>query len=96
MKKVNATKSFLKKLEKLEQKNIYSKDEFKEHIELFLKNETNPKFRKHKLSWYKKDVFSITLWYDLRALYFFIREYKDWDIEYLFFDIWDHDEVYEN
>lgn len=94
MKKINATNNFLKKIDKLEKKNIYSLIAFKSDITLFLSNELNPKFRKHKLSWFKEDVFSISLWYDLRALYFFIKESKNWDIEYLFFDIWDHDDVY--
>lgn len=96
MKKVNVitTKSFDKKILKLEKKNIYSFQKFDNNIDLFLENELNPKFRKHKLSGYKEDIFSITLWYDLRALYFFIKETQNWDIEYLFFDIGDHDEVY--
>jgi mRNA-degrading endonuclease YafQ of YafQ-DinJ toxin-antitoxin module len=50
MKKINATNSFLKKLEKLEKKNVYSIEEFKKDIDLFLKDELNPKFRKHKLN----------------------------------------------
>lgn len=94
MKNINATKSFLKKLEKLEKKQIYSLDQFNIDLKLFLWDELNPKFRKHKLSWYSKDIFSISLWYDLRAVYFFINKKQDWDIEYLFFDIWTHDEVY--
>ena len=94
MKKINVTNSFLKKLNKLEKKNIYSLITFKKDIEVFLKNELNTKFRKHKLNWFKENIFSISLWYDLRALYFFIKEEENWDIEYLFFDIWDHDDVY--
>ncbi len=94
MKKINATNSFLKKIEKLQKKNIYSLETFKTDVKLFLQNELNSKFRKHKLSWYKDDVFSITLWYDLRALYFLVKQKENWDIEYLFFDIWDHDDVY--
>lgn len=91
---VNTTKSFEKKIYKLEKKNIYSFSQFDENIDLFLENELNPKFRKHKLSWFKEDIFSITLWYDLRALYFFVNKKENWDIEYLFFDIWNHNEVY--
>jgi len=94
MKKIDATKSFLKKLEKLEKKNIYSLSSFKSDIKLFFDDELNPKFRRHKIGWYKKDVFSITLWYDLRALYFFYKQKISWEIEYLFFDIWTHDEIY--
>jgi mRNA-degrading endonuclease YafQ of YafQ-DinJ toxin-antitoxin module len=94
MKKINATNSFLKKLEKLEKKNVYSIEEFKKDIDLFLKDELNPKFRKHKLNWFDKDVFSVSLWYDLRALYFFVKEDKKGNLEYLFFDIANHDEVY--
>lgn len=88
-------KIFKKKIDKLEKKNIYSYKKFSDDIVSFLENETNPKFRKHKLSWFKEDIFSISLWYDLRALYFFVRKNIDWNIEYLFFDIWDHSEVYE-
>jgi len=94
MKKINATNSFLKKIDKLEKKNIYSLLSFKKDVELFLQNELNPKFRKHKLNGFKEDVYSISLWYDLRALYFFIRQKEKEEIKYLFFDIWDHDEIY--
>lgn len=87
-------KSFKRKIDKLEIKNIYSYDDFERDVVEFLKNELNPKFRRHKLSWFKDDIFSISLWYDLRALYFFVNETKSWDIEYLFFDIWDHNDVY--
>ena len=88
------SKGFKRKIDKLNNKYIYSFEKFEKDVVDFLQNEINTKFRKHKLSWFKEDVFSITLWYDLRALYFFINENKNWDIEYLFFDIWDHDDVY--
>ncbi len=94
MKKINVTKTFLTKLDKLEKKKIYSLSSFKNDIKIFLQNELSPKFRKHKLNWYSKDVYSITLWYNLRALYFFINKKENWEIEYLFFDIWDHNKVY--
>lgn len=96
MKKViiATTKSFDKKVSKLFNKDIYSFSKFDKDIELFLENELNPKFRKHKLNWFKENIFSITLWYDLRALYFFINKKSEWEIEYLFFDIWTHDEIY--
>lgn len=61
MKKINATNSFLKKIDKLEKKNIYSLLSFKKDVELFLQNELNPKFRKHKLNGFKEDVYSISL-----------------------------------
>ena len=95
MKKIDATNSFLKKLDKLEKKNIYSLSNFKKDIELFLQNELNTKFRKHKLNWYNQDVYSISLLYNLRALYFFINKKENSEIEYLFFDIWDHNEIYK-
>lgn len=91
--KIITTESFNKKIQKLERKNSYSFDKFDKDIDFFLENENNTKFRKNKLSW-KKDIFSISLWYDLRALYFFVRKKEDWLIEYVFFDIWNHDEVY--
>jgi mRNA-degrading endonuclease YafQ of YafQ-DinJ toxin-antitoxin module len=50
MKKISVTKSFLTKLNKLEKKNIYSLFSFKNDIKIFLKNELNLKFRKHKLN----------------------------------------------
>lgn len=94
MKRIDATNSFLRKLDKLEKKNIYSLLAFKKDVELFLENELNPKFKKHKLNWFKENVYSISLWYDLRALYFFIRQKENLELEYLFFDIWNHDEIY--
>jgi len=80
---------FKKKLRKL--KNF---EEIILKIEEFSKNPSNPKFRKHKLNWYKKPTYSIKLWYDLRWLYF--TEYFDekWNIFYTFFDIWTHKQVY--
>lgn len=86
-------RSFKKSIKKLEKQNKYTFHLFKKDVETFLKDELNSKFRKHKLSGFD-NVFSITLWYDLRALYFFIRKKDNGDIEYLFFDIWDHDDVY--
>ena len=91
--KVIMTESFNKKITKLEWKNIYSFEKFDRDINFFIENENNSKWRKHKLSWLK-DTFSISLGYDLRALYFYIKNKKDWIIEYVFFDIWDRDEVY--
>lgn len=71
--KVITTGSFNKKIHKLERKKSYSFDKFDKDIDFFLENESNTKFRKYKLSW-TKDIFSISLWYDLRALYFFVRK----------------------
>lgn len=86
---------FNTKLSKLKKKNLYSEDEFKKDFELFLTDEKNKKFRKHKITRWKQDtVFSITLKPDLRALYFFIRKKDDSTIEYVFFDIGSHDDVY--
>jgi mRNA-degrading endonuclease YafQ of YafQ-DinJ toxin-antitoxin module len=42
--------AFKRKIQKLESKNKYSFDNFKFDVTLFLKNELNPKFRKHKLN----------------------------------------------
>jgi len=80
---------FKRKLKKLKNnKNIISK------ILLFCENPSNQKFKKHKLNWFKEDIYSIKLWYDLSALYFTKKEDKHGNISYVFFDIWTHNEVY--
>ena len=68
---------FERKLHKLEKKWLYSIQQFEIDVVEFLLDEKNTKFRKHDivLSANKK-VFSITLWYDLRALYFFCENRK--------------------
>lgn len=91
--KILTTEVFNKKIIKLEKKYIYSFEKFDRDIDLFLSNELNSKFRKHKLSWFK-DVFSISLAYDLRALYFYVKKWEEGNIEYVFFDIGNHNEVY--
>lgn len=82
---------FWKKLRKFTKKEISI---IEEKIFVFSKNPSNPKFRKHKLNWYKKPTYSIKLWYDLRWLYFTENFDEEWNIFYTFFDIWTHKEVY--
>lgn len=96
MKKIIKTStSFDRKIEKLIKKNIYSLESFKSDLKDFFKDESSRKFRKHKITrWKNEIIFSISLWYDLRTLYFFEKKKNDWVIEYVFFDIWSHDEIY--
>jgi len=95
MEKIVKTSNFFnKKILKLEKKNIYSLKFFESDLKEFFKDEKNKKFRKHKIKRWKDVIFSITLWPDLRTLYFFEKKKSEWVIEYWFFDIWNHDEVY--
>jgi len=73
----------------------YSSSQFDIDVKEFLLDEKNKRFGKHPITvWKGKKVFAIILWYDLRTLYFFVRIKEDEVIEYVFFDIWDHDAVY--
>jgi len=89
------TSWFERKLKDLEKEKKYSSLQFEMDVKEFLLDEKKSKFRKHSIRISKtKKVFAIILWYDLRALYFFVRIKEDGIIEYVFFDIWGHDAVY--
>jgi mRNA-degrading endonuclease YafQ of YafQ-DinJ toxin-antitoxin module len=77
----------------LEKEWKYSKEQFSADVNDFLNNENDKRYGKHGIviKWGK--VWSIILWYDLRTLYFLVEEHK-WIIEYVFFDIGNHDDVY--
>lgn len=93
---VKISSSFNKKIEELEKKQIYSLEFFKEDLKDFFKDEKNKKFRKHKIQrWKNETIFSISLRYDLRTLYFFEKKKDKEIIEYIFFDIWNHNDVYQ-
>ncbi len=87
------TTKLQRSLDKLEKKWIYSHVDFEKDIVSFLEDECNNRFRKHSIDvkWWK--VWSITLWYDLRTLYFLEKKVLD-VVEYIFFDIWTHDDIY--
>jgi len=91
---VKTSNFFNKKISKLEKKNIYSFEVFEKDLRDFFKDEKNKKFRKHKIERWKDVIFSISLWSDLRTLYFFEKKKDEWVVEYWFFDIWNHNEVY--
>ena len=94
-KTVRVTTSFQKILKKLTKQWIYTESKFITAIRLYLEDETNPSFRKHKIKTSQSDeVRSISLWYDLRTLYYKEIIVSNEEVAYIFFDIGTHDDIY--
>lgn len=64
---------------------------FWERIELFVKNPNDIQLKTHKLSGKLKNLWSFTIEYDLRIVFYFT---EDKPKKAVFIDIGNHDEVY--
>ena len=62
---------------------------FWERVEAFKNNPFDPKLRTHKLSGKLKDLWSFSIEYDLRVIFYFVDDQRT-----LFIDIGTHNEVY--
>ena len=87
---VSFSESF-KKAFKKRVKSTEIETEFWISLELFLNDPFDPRLKTHKLSGKLKDLWSFSLEYDLRVVFFFT---KDKPKKAVFVDIGTHNEVY--
>lgn len=62
---------------------------FWERVERFKNDPFDPKLRTHKLSGKLKELWSFSIEYDLRVIFYFVDDQRT-----LFIDVGTHDEVY--
>lgn len=87
--KINFTKSFNKKFEKLD---IKIQTKTNERINLFKETPFSKELNNHSLSWKLKDFRSINITWDFRAIF---RELSNWTYEFVeFVSIWTHSQIY--
>lgn len=79
---IELSKNAFKAEEDLEQK-------FWQKVEIFIHNPFDKQLRTHKLSGKLKDLWSFSIEYDLRIIFYFVD-----DTHVVFMDIGSHDEVY--
>ncbi len=70
-------------------KNPEVKDRFWTRVEWFVENPFDPRLRTHKLSGELQELWSFSVTYDVRVIFYFTGEDKA-----VFIDIGTHDEVY--
>lgn len=81
----------LKKVFNKRLKNTETEAEFWERLELFVVDPFDAKLKTHKLSGKLKDLWSFSVGYDLRVVFYFT---KNKPRKAVFIDIGTHDEVY--
>lgn len=83
---------FTKNFRKAHQKRIQPKrnlaQRFDERLKLFNQDPTHPTLKNHSLIGAKKDLYSISITGDIRAIY------RKEDDKYVFMDIGSHNQVY--
>jgi addiction module RelE/StbE family toxin len=87
---VSFSNSF-KKVFKKRVKSTVIETEFWNKLELFVKNPFDSRLKTHKLSGNLKDLWSFSIEYDLRVVFYFT---EDKPKKAVFVDIGTHDEVY--
>ncbi len=84
------SKNFKKSFKKRIQGHSYEQ-EFYENLEIFIIDPFNPFLKTHKLSGKLKNLWSFSVLFDLRVVFYFT---KDKPKKAMFVDIGNHDEVY--
>ena len=74
---------------KIEKNNPFLKEKFAEVIDIFKNNPFDARLKTHKLSGKLKDLYSFSIGYDLRVIFFFYN-----DNQIVLQDIGKHDTVY--
>ncbi|MEO0012551.1 MAG: hypothetical protein RLZZ535_940 [Cyanobacteriota bacterium] len=87
--KVSFSSSFLRVFKKRIKGNTKLESRFWTKVEVFTNNPFDPSLRTHKLSGKLKDLWSFSVEYDERVLFYFTD-----DGNAVFIDIGNHDEVY--
>ena len=86
--KLNFTKNFKKHYTKRIKPHSALDKKFKQRIKRFSKNPHHPLLKNHILKGAKKDIYSIAITGDIRALYYYYKK------EFYFIDIGTHAQVY--
>ncbi|MEY2831571.1 MAG: hypothetical protein RLZZ574_829 [Cyanobacteriota bacterium] len=87
--KISFSSSFLRVFKKRIKGNTKLESRFWTKVEIFTNNPFDPSLRTHKLSGKLKDLWSFSVEYDERVLFYFTD-----DGNAIFIDIGNHDEVY--
>lgn len=86
---VSFSSSFKRTFKKRIKGNTDLEEKFWQKLELFTVNPYDPSLKTHKLSGKLKELWSFTIDYDARVLFYFTEDGKA-----VFVDIGSHDEVY--
>ncbi len=89
MLKVAFSSSFQKALKKRIERDKVLEKRFWETLEIFIHDPFDERLRTHKLSGKLKELWSFTMGYDVRVIFYFSNKDKA-----VFIDIGKHDEVY--
>jgi len=87
--KVAFSSSFKRAFRKRIQKNTEVRERFYNHVEWFTDDPFDPRLRTHKLSGELADLWSFSITFDIRVIFYFAGENQA-----VFIDIGSHDEVY--
>lgn len=88
MSKIAFSSSFKKAFKKKLKSNPLVEEVFWEKVDIFLSDPFDQRLRTHKLSGKLKNLWSFSLGYDYRVIFYFEGE------QAIFIDIGSHDEVY--
>lgn len=88
MRRIEASKPFLKTLNRLSKKNSELRSTFKDTLEKLIEDPFTPSLKTHKLKGRLKDFFACTISFDLRLVF---KIEKD---AIVLIDVGSHDEVY--
>ena len=88
MSKIAFSSSFKKAFKKKLKSNPQVEEVFWEKVDIFLSDPFDQRLRTHKLSGKLKNLWSFSLGYDFRVIFYFEGE------QAIFIDIGSHDEVY--
>lgn len=86
---VTFSNSFKKSFQKKIKNNLPLKKKFWEKVDIFISDPFDVRLKTHKLSGKLKDLWSFSVEYDVRIIFFFPENEKA-----VFIDIGTHDEVY--
>ncbi len=87
--KITFSSSFKRAFRKKIQGNSALQTKFWQKVEIFKKNPFDERLRAHKLSGKLKDLWSFSIQYDVRVIFYFVEQDKT-----IFIDIGSHDDVY--
>ena len=88
MTEISFNKSFVKSLKKLLKQDQSFEKRLKEKLNIFIDNPFNPILKTHKLSGKLKELYSFSIEFDLRILFYFYEN------KAVFIDIGRHADVY--
>ena len=87
--KISFDNSFKRAFKKRIKSNRTLEKKFRDKLEQFQKNPFEPSLKTHKLSGKLKDLWSFTIEYDIRIIFYFTD-----NNDAVFIDIGSHDQVY--